>query len=84
MGWEQALKQKNKGALRRHIQMALKHVEIARESLQLIENEELYFHNPDDIEVMKRYLTEIIGDGQEKECNNLISLSEIIQSHELE
>lgn len=69
---------RNYSTLRRLIDKSLKHIDIAREAIQKIE-EELYHEFPEDLDRISTKLTEILGDGDKSNLDHL-SLAEIQSS----
>lgn len=67
---------RNYSTLRRLIDKSLKHIDIAREAIQKIEEEELYHEFPEDLDIISTKLTEILGDGDKRNLDHL-SLAEI-------
>ena len=65
--------------LRRLIDKSLKHIDIATEAIQKIEEEELYHEFPEDLDIISTKLTEILGDGDKRNLDHL-SLAEIQSS----
>lgn len=70
---------RNYSTLRRLIDKSLKHIDIAREAIQKIEEEELYHEFPEDLDRISTKLTEILGDGDKRNLDHL-SLAEIQSS----
>ena len=70
---------RNYSTLRRLIDKSLKHIDIAREAIQKIEEEELYHEFPEDLDIISTKLTEILGDGDKRNLDHL-SLAEIQSS----
>jgi len=70
---------RNYSTLRRLIGKSLKHIDIAREAIQKIEEEELYHEFPEDLDIISTKLTEILGDGDKSNLDHL-SLAEIQSS----
>ena len=67
---------RNYGTLRRLLEKSQKHITIAREAIQEIENQELYYEFPEDLDIISTKLTEILGDGESENPDHL-SLAEI-------